>query len=111
MAFLQRVVNGGGKIEREYGLGRRALDLLVCWKNERHAIELKIRRDTETEADGKNQLSGYRLWAVNPPAYPAGLSKAPLASAYAAPNTREDLTTLLVGSWTRSSAASAEEAA
>ncbi len=28
-AFLQRVVNGGGRIEREYGLGRGRTDLLV----------------------------------------------------------------------------------
>ena len=27
MAFLQRIVNGGGRVEREYGLGRGALDL------------------------------------------------------------------------------------
>ena len=30
-AFLQRVVNGGGRIEREYGLGRMRTDLLVLW--------------------------------------------------------------------------------
>ena len=30
-AFLQRVVNGGGRIEREYGLGRGRTDLLVVW--------------------------------------------------------------------------------
>ncbi len=30
-AFLQRVVNGGGRIEREYGLGRKRTDLLVIW--------------------------------------------------------------------------------
>ncbi len=59
MAFLQRVVNGGGKIEREYGLGRGALDLLVCWQSEKHAIELKMRRDTETEAEAVEQLAGY----------------------------------------------------
>lgn len=59
MAFLQRIVNGGGRIEREYGLGRGALDLLVCWKEERHAIELKIRRDTETEAEALDQVKGY----------------------------------------------------
>jgi len=59
MAFLQRVINGGGQIDREYGLGRGALDLLVTWKGERHAIELKLRRDEETESDGIEQLSGY----------------------------------------------------
>ena len=30
-AFLQRVVNSGGRIEREYGLGRMRVDLLVVW--------------------------------------------------------------------------------
>ena len=30
-AFLQRVVNSGGRIEREYGLGRGRTDLLVVW--------------------------------------------------------------------------------
>ncbi|MDP2350949.1 MAG: ATP-binding protein, partial [Pseudomonadota bacterium] len=30
-AFLQRIVNGGGRINREYGLGRRRTDLLIEW--------------------------------------------------------------------------------
>ena len=30
-AFLQRIVNSGGRIEREYGLGRMRTDLLVIW--------------------------------------------------------------------------------
>ena len=30
-AFLQRVVNSGGRNEREYGLGRLRTDLLVEW--------------------------------------------------------------------------------
>ena len=30
-AFLQRIVNGGGRIDREYGLGRRRTDLLLHW--------------------------------------------------------------------------------
>lgn len=29
--FLQRIVNGGGCVEREYGLGRMRTDLLVLW--------------------------------------------------------------------------------
>jgi hypothetical protein len=59
MAFLQRVVNGGGRIEREYGLGRRALDLMIHWRGARHAIEVKLRRDTETEADALDQVASY----------------------------------------------------
>ena len=30
-AFLQRIVNGGGRISREYGLGRKRTDLLLEW--------------------------------------------------------------------------------
>jgi len=30
-AFLQRIVNGGGRIEREYGLGHKRTDLLIIW--------------------------------------------------------------------------------
>jgi len=59
MAFLQRVVNGGGRIEREYGLGRGTLDLMVLWRGQRHALEVKLRRDTETERDALDQLARY----------------------------------------------------
>lgn len=59
MAFLQRVVNGGGQILREYALGRGALDLLVEWHGTRHAIEVKLRRDTETETDAYRQIERY----------------------------------------------------
>jgi len=31
MAFLQRVANGGGTVDREYGVGRGRIDLLVRW--------------------------------------------------------------------------------
>jgi AAA-like domain len=30
-AFLQRIINGDGRVEREYGLGRGRTDLLVSW--------------------------------------------------------------------------------
>jgi hypothetical protein len=39
--------------------GRRALDLLVEWRGARHAIEVKLRRDTETEAEALQQLADY----------------------------------------------------
>jgi AAA-like domain/Endonuclease NucS len=59
MAFLQRIINGGGRIDREYGLGRGSMDLLIEWKNDRHVIELKLRRRKTTEADAIEQLAGY----------------------------------------------------
>ena len=34
-AFLQRIVNGGGQVEREYGLGRLRTDLLIIWQHPR----------------------------------------------------------------------------
>ena len=59
MAFLQRVVNGGGRIDREYALGKGALDLLLTWKTQRIPIEVKLRRDTETEDEALDQVRGY----------------------------------------------------
>jgi hypothetical protein len=45
-AFLHRIVNGGGRIEREYGLGRMRTDVLVIWPHpagvQKAVIELKL---------------------------------------------------------------------
>ena len=42
-AYLQRVVNGGGRIHREYGLGRMRTDLLVEWSDKsKYLIEMKV---------------------------------------------------------------------
>ena len=45
-AFLQRIVNSGGRVEREYGLGRKRTDLLLVWFYkggvQKSVIELKI---------------------------------------------------------------------
>jgi hypothetical protein len=59
MAFLQRILNGGGRIDREYGLGRGALDLLIEWHGKRHAIEMKVRRHERAEQQGIEQLARY----------------------------------------------------
>jgi type II secretory pathway predicted ATPase ExeA len=57
-AFLQRVINGGGQIVREYSLGRQRLDLLVCWQGNRYAIELKMKEQYRPGA-AHAQLFGY----------------------------------------------------
>jgi hypothetical protein len=59
MAFLQRIVNGGGRIDREYALGKGAIDLLITWKTQRIAVELKQRHDTRTLAKGVTQVAAY----------------------------------------------------
>ena len=45
-AFLQRIVNGGGRVEREYGLGNLRTDLLIVWPQGGHVhhyvIECKL---------------------------------------------------------------------
>ena len=68
-AYLQRVVNGGGYIDREYGLGRRRTDLLIRKPLTDHyggpvqrvVLELKILRNSleRTITDGLRQTSEY----------------------------------------------------
>ena len=57
-AFLQRILNRGGRIHREYGLGRKRTDLLLVWpcgegKAQEVVIELKIRRGDTEKVIGK----------------------------------------------------------
>jgi hypothetical protein len=72
-AFLQRIVNGGGRINREYGLGRKRVDLLLEWPldleqgyfgpMQRVVIECKLLRPGRslktTLADGLSQTADY----------------------------------------------------
>ena len=73
-SYLQRVVNGGGRIEREYGLGRGRTDLLVLWPREagqpsdlweRFVVECKVLRDSARKSlawtieEGVKQTLGY----------------------------------------------------
>lgn len=65
MAFLQKVVNGGGFIDREYAVGSGRIDLCVRWPYpgglDRWAAELKVWRDRRPDplTEGLSQLSGY----------------------------------------------------
>ena len=64
-AFLQRVIHSGGRIEREYGLGRGRTDLLVIWPFDggvqKVVIELKLLHKSleKTIAEGLEQTAGY----------------------------------------------------
>jgi hypothetical protein len=70
MGYLQRLVNGGGYVDREYGTGRGRIDLLIRWPHhtptgkqtlQRQALELKVWRDKESDplTEGLTQLDGY----------------------------------------------------
>ncbi len=58
-AFLQRVINGGGRVHREPCYGKKRPDLDVQWKDQRFVIELKIKRSEETRVKGLEQLAEY----------------------------------------------------
>ena len=70
-AFLQRIVNGGGRINREYGLGRRRTDLFLEWPVDeaqgylgpvqRVVVELKIQHQglEPTIQQGLAQTADY----------------------------------------------------
>ena len=59
MAFLQRIINGGGRIEREMAIGNGRTDLAVFWKDQVIPIELKMHHDKWSQPEGIEQLGRY----------------------------------------------------
>jgi hypothetical protein len=61
MAFLHRVVNGGGTLEREYAIGRDRMDLCLRYGEVTLALELKVWRDGRPDPlqAGLAQLNRY----------------------------------------------------
>ena len=64
MAFLQRVVNGGGQVMREYAAGRGAVDLVVHYGPDRFVVEIKRvftggRSPERVREEGVAQLGRY----------------------------------------------------
>ena len=67
-AFLHRIVNSGGRVEREYGLGRMRTDLLIVWpagappdRTRRMVIECKVLHGSleRTIREGLEQTRAY----------------------------------------------------
>ena len=71
--FLHRIVNGGGRLERDYGLGRGRTDLMIAWprgeRTERFAVECKVQHGSRetTIREGLAQTAAYmdRLGAAS----------------------------------------------
>lgn len=61
MAFLRRVVNGGGVVEREYAVGSGRLDLCVRYRGATLPIELEVWRPggPDPRDEGLEQLDAY----------------------------------------------------
>jgi hypothetical protein len=55
------VINGGGRIEREYAAGSGRLDLLLVYGTDRMAIEVKVWRDKQPDPliEGLEQIERY----------------------------------------------------
>ncbi|MDR2086322.1 MAG: PD-(D/E)XK nuclease domain-containing protein, partial [Dysgonamonadaceae bacterium] len=64
MAFLQRVINGNGRIEREYAAGRGRMDLAVEYNGAWNIIEVKVLKKGRTfdavKKEGIRQTLRYR---------------------------------------------------
>jgi len=74
MAFLQRVLNGGGRVEREYAAGRGRMDLCIEYNNYRYIIEIKLLHWYQTpdavREKGLEQIRRYReKFAPDTPAF------------------------------------------
>ena len=61
MAFLHRVINGGGTLEREYAIGSGRMDLCLRYGDATLAIELKVWHENRPDplAAGLQQLDKY----------------------------------------------------
>ena len=61
MAFLHRVVNGDGTLEREYAIGSGRMDLCLRYGGMTLGMELKVWRDGDPDplTAGLTQLDGY----------------------------------------------------
>ncbi|MDR0876743.1 MAG: PD-(D/E)XK nuclease domain-containing protein [Treponema sp.] len=64
MSFLQRILNGGGRIEREYAAGRGRMDLGVEYNKRWYIIEIKLVHSydspEEVKQEGLRQTALYR---------------------------------------------------
>ena len=64
MAYLQRILNGGGHLEREYAAGTGRLDLAVLFNKQWYLIEIKTIRDHDAvetiRRKGLEQVQRYR---------------------------------------------------
>jgi hypothetical protein len=58
-AFLQRVINGGGRISREMALGTNRADICIELENHKYPIELKIYKGAKTIKDSTEQILKY----------------------------------------------------
>jgi hypothetical protein len=80
-AFLQRIVNGGGQIDREYAFGRRRVDLLARWRypqgaERKNQTEQRIVLELKTIREGSHGIESVLSEGLEQTASYADLSDA-----------------------------------
>jgi len=59
MAFMQRVINSGGQIIREYAASAGRTDLCLVYGGRKYPVELKLRYGEASKAEGLAQVARY----------------------------------------------------
>lgn len=72
VGFLHKIVNGGGSVDREIGVGKKRIDMMIRWPYtdsngkrlvQRAAVEVKVWRDRDKKGDplpqGLKQIDEY----------------------------------------------------
>ena len=87
MAFLQRVLNGGGRITREYAAGRGRMDLFVEFAGQGFIVEIKLVKPNKgrdaTLTEALAQVARYRaqVGSAETPTYIALFDRTPAGRA------------------------------
>ena len=73
-AFLQRIANGGGRIEREYGLGRGRTDLLLVWPESARGGKERAHVSASSSSSARSSTGAWsgpsaRVWSRRRPVW------------------------------------------
>jgi hypothetical protein len=59
LAYMQKVVNSGGKVHRQFAEGRGDIDIIAIFNSLEYLIEVKLKEDYFSMEDSLKQLAGY----------------------------------------------------
>ncbi|MDR1298599.1 MAG: hypothetical protein LBO05_14845 [Deltaproteobacteria bacterium] len=59
LAYMQRVVNNGGKVFRQFAEDRGAIDIVALYKDHEYLVEVKLKKSYFSPSKSLEQLKGY----------------------------------------------------
>jgi hypothetical protein len=59
LAYMQRVVNSGGKVFRQFAEDRGAIDIVALYKDHEYLVEVKLKEPYFSMDESLGQLEGY----------------------------------------------------